>query len=145
MKAHRCTSWSYLKTSFSRYHPVMHGQATSIQHFHQRGKTQTTKTPWTNNPSYLQSLHCFRPTKPSHNFTRTGLGRIKPQGLKTPGRFQTYLLFTMYPKQAPSPEEDANFSSKDNSQPHNQFPKQRSNASPSRRVRSEGPLTREHK
>ncbi|TGR64292.1 hypothetical protein EN837_26115, partial [bacterium M00.F.Ca.ET.194.01.1.1] len=30
----------------------------------------------------------------------TGLGRFKPQGLKTPGSFQTYLLFTMYSEQA---------------------------------------------
>ena len=56
--------------------------------------------PRTSFPSYLQSLHQFRPTKPSHGFSGTGLGRFKPQGLKTPGSFQTYLLFTMYSEQA---------------------------------------------
>ena len=57
--------------------------------------------PRTSFPTYLQSLHQFRPTKPSHGFSETGLGRLKPNGFKTPGSFQTYLLFTMYPKQAP--------------------------------------------
>lgn len=56
--------------------------------------------PRTSFPSYLQPLHQFRPTKPSHGFSGTGLGRFKPQGPKTPGSFQTYLLFTMYSEQA---------------------------------------------
>lgn len=56
--------------------------------------------PRTSFPTYLQSLHQFRPTKPSHGFSGTGLGRFKPQGLKTHGSFQTYLLFTMYSEQA---------------------------------------------
>ncbi len=51
-------------------------------------------------PSYLQPLHQFRPTKPSHGFSGTGLGRLEPQGFKTPGSFQTYLLFTMQTEQA---------------------------------------------
>ncbi|WP_220319435.1 hypothetical protein, partial [Agrobacterium deltaense] len=49
------------------------------------------------------------PTKPSHGFSGTGLGRFKPQGLKTPGSFQTYLLFTMYSEQASILANDANF------------------------------------
>lgn len=65
--------------------------------------------PRTSFPSYLQSLHQFRPTKPSHGFSGTGLGRFKPQGLKTPGSFQTYLLFTMYSEQASILANDANF------------------------------------
>jgi hypothetical protein len=65
--------------------------------------------PRTSDPSYLQPLHQFRPTKPSHGFSGTGLGRFKPQGLKTPGRFQTYLLFTMYSEQASLLAKDANF------------------------------------
>lgn len=64
--------------------------------------------PRTSDPSYLQPLHQFRPTKPSHGFTRIGLGRFGPKP-KTPGRFQTYLLFTMYSEQASSLAEDANF------------------------------------
>lgn len=65
--------------------------------------------PRTSFPTYLQSLHQFRPTKPSQGFTGTGLGRFKPQGLKTPGSFQTYLLFTMYSEQASVLSDDANF------------------------------------
>ena len=65
--------------------------------------------PRTSDPSYLQPLHQFRPTKPSQGFSGTGLGRFKPQGLKTPGRFQTYLLFTMYSEQASILANDANF------------------------------------
>ena len=80
----------------------MRGQATPIQHLHQRGQSPNNKNASDKLPSYLQSLHQFRPTKPSHGFSETGLGRLKPNGLKTPGSFQTYLLFTMYPKQAPS-------------------------------------------
>lgn len=80
----------------------MRGQATPIQHLHQRGKSPNNKNASDKLPSYLQSLHQFRPTKPSHGFSETGLGRLKPNGFKTPGSFQTYLLFTMYPKQAPS-------------------------------------------
>lgn len=38
--------------------------------------------PRTSFPSYLQSLHQFRPTKPSHGFSGTGLGRFKPFGSK---------------------------------------------------------------
>ena len=64
--------------------------------------------PRTSDPSYLQPLHQFRPTKPSHGFTRIGLGRFRHKP-KTPGRFQTYLLFTMYSEQASSLAEDANF------------------------------------
>ena len=79
--------------------------------------------PRTSDPSYLQPLHQFRPTKPSHGFTGTGLGRFKPQGLKTPGSFQTYLLFTMYSEQASVLSDDANFYflKEDNSQPPDQF------------------------
>lgn len=65
--------------------------------------------PRTSFPTYLQSLHQFRPTKPSQGFSGTGLGRFKPQGLKTPGSFQTYLLFTMYSEQASVLTDDANF------------------------------------
>ncbi len=68
--------------------------------------------PRTSDPSYLQPLHQFRPTKPSHGFSGTGLGRFGPKP-KTPGRFQTYLLFTMYSEQASILANDANvFSSK---------------------------------
>lgn len=56
----------------------------------------------------LQPLHQFRPTKPSQGFTETGLGRPGPKP-KTPGSFQTYLLFTMYAEQASSLTKDANF------------------------------------
>ena len=64
--------------------------------------------PRTSDPSYLQPLQQFRPTKPSQGFSGTGLGRLgtKP---KTPGRFQTYLLFTMYSEQASVLTDDANF------------------------------------
>lgn len=88
----------------------MRGQATPIQHFHQRDISPNNKNASDKLPSYLQSLHQFRPTKPSHGFSETGLGRLKPNGLKTPGSFQTYLLFTMYPKQARPPiiDEGAN-------------------------------------
>ena len=55
--------------------------------------------PRTSFPTYLQSLRQFRPTKPSHGFSGTGLGRFRPKP-KTPGSFQTYLLFTMYSEQA---------------------------------------------
>ena len=65
--------------------------------------------PRTSDPSYLQPLHQFRPTKPSQGFSGTGLGRLKPNGFKTPGRFQTYLLFTMYSEQASVLANDANF------------------------------------
>ena len=64
--------------------------------------------PRTSDPSYLQPLHQFRPTKPSHGFTRIGLGRFRHKP-KTPGRFQTYLLFTMYSEQASVLANDANF------------------------------------
>ncbi|CUX68999.1 hypothetical protein AGR6A_Lc90318 [Agrobacterium sp. NCPPB 925] len=64
--------------------------------------------PRTSDPSYLQPLHQFRPTKPSHGFSGTGLGRFGPKP-KTPGRFQTYLLFTMYSEQASILANDANF------------------------------------
>ncbi|TGE84569.1 hypothetical protein C9418_26255, partial [Rhizobium sp. SEMIA 4032] len=37
-----------------------------------------------------------------------GLGRLGPKP-KTPGRFQTYLLFTMYSEQASVLADDANF------------------------------------
>ena len=79
--------------------------------------------PRTSFPTYLQSLRQFRPTKPSHGFSGTGLGRFKPQGLKTPGSFQTYLLFTMYSEQASVISDDANFYflKEDNSQPPDQF------------------------
>ena len=79
--------------------------------------------PRTSDPSYLQPLHQFRPTKPSQGFTGTGLGRFKPLGPKTPGRFQTYLLFTMYSEQASVLTDDANFYflKEDNSQPPDQF------------------------
>ena len=63
--------------------------------------------PRTSDPSYLQPLHQFRPTKPSHGFTRIGLGRFRHKP-KTPGRFQTYLLFTMYSEQASVLANDAN-------------------------------------
>lgn len=78
----------------------MRGQATPIQHLHQRDISPNNKNASDKLPSYLQSLHQFQPTKPSHGFSETGLGRLKPNGFKTPGSFQTYLLFTMYPKQA---------------------------------------------
>ena len=65
--------------------------------------------PRTSFPTYLQSLHQFRTTNPSHGFSETGLGRLKPQGLKTPGSFQTYLLFTMHTEQASAHQSDANF------------------------------------
>ena len=78
--------------------------------------------PRTSDPSYLQPLQQFRPTKPSQGFSGTGLGRLgtKP---KTPGRFQTYLLFTMYSEQASVLTDDANFYflKEDNSQPPDQF------------------------
>ena len=64
--------------------------------------------PRTSDPSYLQPLHQFRPTKPSHGFSGIGLGRFRPKP-KTPGRFQTYLLFTMYSEQASVLANDANF------------------------------------
>ncbi len=35
--------------------------------------------PRTSFPTYLQSLHQFRPTKPSQGFTGTGLGRLEPR------------------------------------------------------------------
>ena len=84
----------------------MRGQATSIQHSHQRSfRSRSTepfgscsagapndwrrpyglprfgqqqKMPQDKLPTYLQSLHQFRPTKPSHGFTETGLGRLEP-------------------------------------------------------------------
>jgi hypothetical protein len=45
------------------------------------------------------------------------------KGLKTPGSFQTYLLFTMYSEQASVLSDDANFYflKEDNSQPPDQF------------------------
>ena len=64
--------------------------------------------PRTSFPTYLQSLRQFRPTKPSHGFSGTGLGRFRPKP-KTPGSFQTYLLFTMYSEQASVLSDDANF------------------------------------
>ena len=38
----------------------------------------TTKMPQDKLPTYLQSLHQFRPTKPSHGVSETGLGRLEP-------------------------------------------------------------------
>jgi hypothetical protein len=52
-------------------------------------------------PSYLQSLHHIRPARPSMG--SSGLGSdVRPtfRSNKTPGSFQTYLLFTMYAEHA---------------------------------------------
>jgi hypothetical protein len=107
--------------------------------------------PRTSDPSYLQPLHQFRPTKPSHGFSGTGLGRFKPQGFKTPGRFQTYLLFTMYPKQASFLAKDANFyffrrqfAAAGSTLQYSAIARRRSFGALAE-GRSEGPLTRERK
>ncbi|MBO9531600.1 MAG: hypothetical protein J7513_01335, partial [Solirubrobacteraceae bacterium] len=59
-------------------------------------------------PSYLQSLTNLRPARPS----KGSLGKVSDalgQKPKTPGSFQTYLLFTMYAEQANCHLADANF------------------------------------
>ena len=53
-------------------------------------------------PSYLQSLHQIRPTKPSLVSTELGSdAKLNPKGQNpTPGSLQINLLFTIYAEQA---------------------------------------------
>ena len=114
----------------------MRGQATPIQHFHQRffrsrltepfgscsaGAPNDWRRPY-GLPKFGQQQKClgqaFLPTSnPSTNSGRLshlkvslGLGSdVLNQWLKTPGSFQTYLLFTMHTEQAQSRLRRANF------------------------------------
>ncbi len=114
----------------------MRGQATPIQHFCQRffrsrltepfgscsaGAPNDWRRPY-GLPKFGQQQKClgqaFLPTsnpstnsgRLSHLMVSLGLGSdVLNQGLKTPGSFQTYLLFTMHTEQAQSQSRCANF------------------------------------
>ena len=114
----------------------MRGQATPIQHFHQRffrsrltepfgscsaGAPNDWRRPY-GLPKFGQQQKClgqaFLPTsnpstnsgRLSHLMVSLGLGSdVLNQWLKTPGSFQTYLLFTMHTEQAQSRLRRANF------------------------------------
>ena len=114
----------------------MRGQATPIQHIHQTffrsrstepfgscsaGAPNDWRRPY-GLPRFGQQRIClgqaFLPTsnpstnsgRLSHHKVSLGLGSdVLNQWLKTPGSFQTYLLFTMRTEQASSHSRDANF------------------------------------
>ena len=114
----------------------MRGQATSIQHFHQRSFRSRSTEPfgscsagapndWRRPyglPRFGQQQKCLRtsflPTsnpstnsgRLSHHMVSLRLGSdVLNQWFKTPGSFQTYLLFTMQTEQAQSRLRCANF------------------------------------
>jgi hypothetical protein len=78
----------------------MRGQATSIQHSHQRNQGSNNKN--ASGQAFLPtSSPSTKPGRLSHLKVSQGLGSdASSQRLKTPGSFQTYLLFTMQTEQA---------------------------------------------